>query len=197
MTLSGIYLLTHAETGRKYVGQSRDINKRLQKHAGGHSNHKIGNAIRRHGWAAFNSEILELCPTDLLNEREAFWIEIHGCIAPHGFNLTGGGDNRIISDETRQRMSVARSGKTNSPESIAKTKAFNTGRKRSPETIAKVVAALTGLKRSPEERARISAALTGRKLSPEHIANRSAAMIGTKRGHYRPRAEKRNDHAHA
>jgi hypothetical protein len=89
---------------------------------------------------------------------------------------------RIISPETRAKMSAANLGKQwslgtkKSPEAIEKTRIFHLGRKRSAETCAKISASKKGNpssfghKASPEAREKTRLAHLGRKRSAETCA---------------------------
>lgn len=102
-----------------------------------------------------------------LNELEAFNLE-REMIACYGridlntgclFNLTDGGEGvkgRIVSTETRKKMSESRKGYKPTPESIIKRLALIKGRKNSLETILKMKIAHQGIKHSPETKAKIS-----------------------------------------
>jgi len=82
----GIYLITHIASGRKYVGQSSNLSKRIKEHASGNSNGAISVAVQEFGWEAFSVEILELCERFDLDEAESRWIHTHDCLVPNGFN---------------------------------------------------------------------------------------------------------------
>ena len=46
----------------------------------------------------------ENIPEDQLDQREKYWIKTYDTIAPHGYNLTEGGDGGSLSDITKDRM---------------------------------------------------------------------------------------------
>lgn len=180
--ICGIYLITHIESGRKYVGQSRDIHLRWTQHAKGGTNGYLARAVSVHGWGAFSSKILELCEIPNLNEKEVFWILHHSCISPSGFNLSSGGKQRsVFTPDVLQRMSAAHMGKRNTLESIAKTAAANRGTKRTEEQRQRMSesAKKKVLPDSVREacRARVSAILH----NPKTIAKAAAARVGLKR----------------
>lgn len=185
-----IYLIRNRDTGKSYVGQTRETvhrrwshhrNKALAEDGSSYSSATaIARAMRKHGIEAFDFSIIEVCTPETLNEREAFWIVELNTLSPFGYNLTGGGNNeprapeigakisaankgRVKSPEWRAKLSAAHMGKIISPEQRAKTSAFHTGRKQSPETIEKRAAAHRGKKKgpcSPERRAAIIAGMT-------------------------------------
>lgn len=95
----GIYKITNLINGKCYIGQSRDINKRLNAHktsAFDVLNHSYNNhfykSIRKYGLENFSFEIIEECSIDQLNEREIYWIDKFNSFF-NGYNLTFGGDN--------------------------------------------------------------------------------------------------------
>jgi hypothetical protein len=51
-------------------------------------------------------EVVEECPDELLNDREEHWIKELNTLAPHGYNLTTGGDACELSEETKTKMSA-------------------------------------------------------------------------------------------
>ncbi len=85
-------------------------------------------------------------------------------------------NSRIISPETRAKMSAAHLGKGHAhlPETRAKISATLKGHKFTPEAIAKMSAALRGRKHSPEARAKMSAAHKGYKHSTKTRARFSS-----------------------
>lgn len=164
-----IYLIRNRESGKSYVGQTREtvhrrwqghINKALADPGSSYSARTaISSAMRKHGIDAFDYSILEVCTPETLNEREAFWITSLGTMSPVGYNLTAGGKNESRAPEIGVKISLA-----------------NKGRVKSPEWRAKLSAAHMGKVISPEQRAKTSANQLGRKQTPEHIANRVKAM---------------------
>lgn len=210
MKLCGIYLITHAETGMKYVGQSVNINHRYGQHSTCTRKTKLANAIRKHGWQSFKTEILELCDRALLNENESKWINFHNCIAPNGYNLTTGGGQceiseitrakiakshkgRVFSDEHRANISAAKtnpsaeirakisfSSRNRSAETLFKIGSANRGKKLSAQRIAQIVATNTGKTRTEATKSKMSASQKGRTFSDESRAKMSASHTGQK-----------------
>lgn len=97
-------------------------------------------------------------------------------------NLTDGGDgtiNTVVSDETKEKMSLAkkgnthRIGETHSDETKAKMSKVKTGKKHTDETKAKMSLDRKGRKLSEETKAKMSKSKTGRKLSDETRAKMS------------------------
>lgn len=103
----GIYRITHRESGKVYVGQSRDVRRRWSEHRGDRSAlYPIGRAIQKYGPDAFDFEVLEVCEPERLNERELSHIRREGSLSPGGYNLrAGGGQPDSVSEETRKKLS--------------------------------------------------------------------------------------------
>lgn len=98
-------------------------------------------------------------------------------------NLTSGGDGTpgaVHTDDTRNKISAAKTGKPRSPETIAKMSAANKGKTLSAETRAKQSASLKGRKIDEAARANMSKAQLGKVFSDKHRANLSAAKLGKK-----------------
>lgn len=97
-------------------------------------------------------------------------------------NLTDGGEGvagRIVTKETRQKISEGHKGKTLSETHKQNLSKALTGRKLPDGVAEKISKANKGMKRSNETKKNISNALKGRKLSKEHIENLRNAKLGT------------------
>lgn len=110
-----IYKHTLIETGQVYIGQTNNIKNRWKPSA--YKNCvKFYNAIQTYGWDSFKHEIIiDNLTLEEANKLESFYINLYDSIN-NGFNLTTGGDNKIASEETRQKMSKARKGVPKSEE---------------------------------------------------------------------------------
>lgn len=111
-TLSGIYLITHRTTGRRYVGQSVNIRSRWADHRRTEGNAHLARAVWEEGPDAFLFEIVELCAPEELNDRETFYIWAFDTLHPPGFNHNlGRGGERFDPDDwyTKNREELARS----------------------------------------------------------------------------------------
>lgn len=99
-----IYCITNTINGRKYIGQTnRDISFRFQQHQYRSENPKytqpLYNAFRKYG--VDNFIVQEVCKleandlhklSDLLNQRETYYINEYNCKAPNGYNILDGGN---------------------------------------------------------------------------------------------------------
>jgi hypothetical protein len=93
--VSGIYKVTNQETGECYIGQAVDVAKRWKDHAkcglgiDTPANNKLYKAIQEYGIWNFSWELLEKCEKDLLDEKEAFYIDLYDS-KNYGYNSTSG-----------------------------------------------------------------------------------------------------------
>lgn len=87
---TGIYKITNKKDGKSYIGQSIHIERRWMEHRQPSANSMIAKAIRKHGEKNFELEILEVCPRELLGQREEYYIDHFNTITPYGYNIATG-----------------------------------------------------------------------------------------------------------
>ena len=96
--ICGVYKIENLINGKAYIGQSRDIIGRWNRHI---SSMKTGtqvlyNAMRKYGVENFNFEILIECEEDLLDLMEIYYIKKYNTYIhsenSNGYNMTTGGD---------------------------------------------------------------------------------------------------------
>lgn len=146
-----IYIHKNKVNGKIYVGQTsyKNINQRWRYGEGYKKSVKFYSAIKKYGWENFEHIILEECDTlEQANEREKFYIEkFKSNIKNYGYNLTSGGsEKRIITEETRKRMSESKKGNKNpmknhifSEEHKKRLSNSLKGRKKSKEWVEKIM----------------------------------------------------------
>lgn len=126
-----IYKITNKETGKCYIGQAQDVQRRWKLHCSPKSGcKKLKNAIQKYGKDAFEFKVLFVC-----SEKDADWYEtlmISGYNSvEHGYNICPQGGSvmkgRKHSSETKQRMSDAKKGKSLSDETRQKMSGAKTG----------------------------------------------------------------------
>ena len=100
----GIYLITNKVNGKKYVGQSIDIEERWKRHiiASKKSELVIYRAMRKYGIDNFDFSILEECSVDKLDEREIYWISELDTYN-NGYNMTIGGKGHNLYLDPKER----------------------------------------------------------------------------------------------
>lgn len=95
----GIYKITKKETGKAYIGQSNNIERRFLQHCykGEKARIPLDIAIKKYGKDAFTFEILEECTPEQLNERESYWIKYYDTVN-NGYNCSEGGDQQSTGE---------------------------------------------------------------------------------------------------
>ena len=77
----GIYKITNTITGEQYIGQSKNIDDRWKAHCkcglgiDASATNALYNNMQKYKVWNFTFELLEECPSEQLNEKEAFWIQ--------------------------------------------------------------------------------------------------------------------------
>lgn len=92
----GIYCITNTKNGMRYVGQSRNIEKRFVEHLRDDIKlkTKLGEAIREYGIHNFTLNILEECKIEELDIKERKWIKELNTF-PNEYNMTSGGRDQV------------------------------------------------------------------------------------------------------
>ena len=120
-------------SGKCYVGQTtEDLEVRWSKHYYAKSNCPyLSNAISKYGKDAFTvEEIGSYSNLEDLNNAEQFYIDWFNCLAPNGYNLSGGGLNGgKRHQDTKLKISIANTGKKRSAESKKKMSLSHLGKK--------------------------------------------------------------------
>lgn len=102
----GIYSFENKINGKRYVGQSVNIEARHTRHLSASNNSSsdeynkvLYKAFRKYGVENFSFSILEEVEKENLNQREIFWIEHYDAFL-NGYNATPGGDggNGIVGE---------------------------------------------------------------------------------------------------
>ncbi|MDE0426907.1 MAG: UvrD-helicase domain-containing protein [Candidatus Poribacteria bacterium] len=76
-TSVAIYKIENQETGKCYIGQTTNPDRRRKEHFSHSSNDRLRHAIRSEGETQFNFEVLEWVPGREANRREAHWIAFY------------------------------------------------------------------------------------------------------------------------
>jgi len=146
--MCGIYGFRNSINGKWYIGQSVNIKERIRAHKAAlnssyHNNEHFLRAWKKYGESSFDVLILEECNQDMLDKRETAWIGYYKSnIREFGYNLlSGGGNLKRHSDESKRKLSIklkGRKGKPLSEETKRKLSQINKGKKHTPEAIRKI-----------------------------------------------------------
>jgi len=141
--IQGIYRIFHKDSGKTYVGQSKDIPFRWKHHreslnGGYHYNFHLQSAWVRYGEKAFGFEILEMVADSKdLSRREGHYCDLYQAHdRDHGYNLrkVNPDGSCEVSKETREKLAVLRRGKPLPLDTRLKVSKTLTGRKGPPCT---------------------------------------------------------------
>lgn len=113
--ICGIYKIT-SPSGKIYIGQSIDINRRKRTYKNLNSNSRgqirLYRSIIKYGWDNHIFELIHECEKYELNSLEEHYINFYGSFdTENGMNLTSGGNSPIFSEETKKKMSKSGKGK--------------------------------------------------------------------------------------
>lgn len=160
VSVSGIYVIYNNQSGKMYIGSSKNILDRWRRHKyhlnkGIHDNIYLQRAWDKDGKESFEFQIVEYCDANVLHEREQVWIDSLNVLDKAiGYNLT---------------MDTQRPGKgyKHSPETLAKMSKAQIGRKHSQETLRKMSENQKGKRWTEEAKLKASLKRKGRKVSEE------------------------------
>lgn len=188
-----IYIIRNKLNNQLYVGQTKNWNKRWDKHKNGKL--YIDYAMRKNGYENFEFYFLNDVPIELWDYFEIELIKRLDTVSPNGYNLTSGGNkNKIFSEESKEKNRQKHLGKPSGMK----------GKKQSEEIKQKISNSLMGQKAwnkgipmSKKTKEKLKNSLKGRtsphkdkKLSPQHCHNLSISHIGKNLGKDHPRARK-------
>lgn len=107
----GIYMIENLINHHKYIGQSKNIERRWKEHKNlskKNSNTHLYNALKKYGLDNFKFSIIEECTIDNLNEKEIYWIKFFNTFYD-GYNESSGGNQNVIFSKLHKRnLSIAR-----------------------------------------------------------------------------------------
>ena len=165
----GIYKII-SPTGKIYIGQSINIEKRKKYYNQGNCKGQIRlhNSIVKHGWINHKFEIIEECLETELNDKERYYQDLFECISSKGLNcrLTKSSDRSgKFSEESRIKLSISIkiSLKNSNPER------YKYHKNRTPEHLKNLSIANSGKKASKESKLKMS--LSQKNISPESRKN--------------------------
>lgn len=146
-----IYIITNLINNKKYVGQTKNYRKRFREHKGTYNDCPISKAIKKYGVNNFSFEVIyQTLDVDHVDFLECYFIKHHNSFVDdgHGYNLTrGGGTNKVVSGETRRKISEAGVGRIISEETKQKMANAKIGKIFTEEHKLNISIATRGIKR--------------------------------------------------
>lgn len=178
---SEIYMITNKVTGKKYIGQvqciyvskdgvqyNRGCEIRFNNHVAaakkGHGGRHISESIRDYGRHNHNIKPLFICPSHQADYWERKFIRQCNTQSPYGLNITSGGKNPPMAEETRKLMRTINGGENNPM----------WGKHHRPESVQKIKDALTGKPLSQQNR---------ENMSKSHQQNKLEGKLPPRRKH--------------
>lgn len=116
MVIYSIYKATNKNTGKSYIGFSSDwkSRKRLHKYNSNKNerNYIFYNSIRKHGFDAFQWEVLYQSKDKehILGTMENHFIELYNTLAPNGYNMKVGGGGGTLTEDAKKKIGEKRKG---------------------------------------------------------------------------------------
>jgi group I intron endonuclease len=111
-----IYSITNRINNKKYIGQTinKDVEYRWKQHKGMYKNASCScllRAFKKYGIDNFDFKLICICFDEDCNRYEIEYIQKFNSIAPNGYNLLPGGNNKSHHPETREKLSKSHLGK--------------------------------------------------------------------------------------
>lgn len=173
MKICGIYKIVNPNNGI-YIGQSVNITRRWNEYSklkGCGENTRLINSLKKYGFKNHKFEILHQCEKEQLNELEIYYIDLFQSFnTEQGLNLHSGGNNHIVSDETREKLRVSHLGQN----------AWNKGKPRTEEEKLAHSIKMKGRKASEETKNKMRVARKGKTHSKETKNKLSEMKKGNK-----------------
>jgi group I intron endonuclease len=125
---SGVYKIHFSNDDRRrvYIGISNNLSRRKNDHLVNlinytHKNKYLQSAFNKFGKDFYVFEILESCSVeDMVAKESEYIIKYNSFNNKFGYNLTSGGEHFKLSDSTKKKLSIAKSGRKLSEETKIK-----------------------------------------------------------------------------
>lgn len=180
----GIYKIT-SPNGRVYVGQTTNFKTRFSKYRLLHcqGQPRLYNSFKKYGVDNHIFEIIEICDTNIMNQRERYWQEYYQVINTQGLNckLTSTTEKKARhSEETKMKISKSNIGKKHTDE----WKKEQSIRKKnvSQETRDKIRKANLGKKLSESTKEKMRCRMMGNTYTKNKVPVNARKVIDTTTG---------------
>lgn len=136
-----IYMFLNKINNKKYIGQSWNIHKRIREHILGNGYAKLlKSALNKYGLKNFDIKLLfKTKSANLLDQAEIIYIKLCNTTISNGYNIALGGSHGKHSDETKKLIGCYHIGKIVSEETRKKLSDKLIGKKKSKDIIQKMI----------------------------------------------------------
>lgn len=175
--MSGIiYHAFDTSTGKSYVGQTwlTIEERRKQHHSKNSACRVLRDALIERSKDFVWTKLVEVETQCELNAAELYWGTFFNCIFPYGYSLRLGHSRGRLSEETKTRMSIVKTGSTLSTEHRLAISVGSIGKKMSLESRKKIAESVRNM--SDETRQKLSMAASNKKASRETKAKMSLSQ---------------------
>jgi len=178
----GIYKIT-SPSGRIYIGQAVNICIRFSTYRKlkCKMQPRLYSSFKKYGVDNHVFQVIDICDTDQLNDRERYWQDFYNVLSKTGLNciLTATNEKKkVISQEVKDKIRLKTKIYKHTSEAIEKIRKSSIGREVSKETRRKISESQIGKIVSKDTCDKISKALKGRKISKEALVKRSISISG-------------------
>jgi group I intron endonuclease len=144
-----IYLITNLVNNKQYIGQTiQSIEKRWQRHcwkSTSKNSMPVCKAIAKYGKENFTIEMLCDCSSqEELDQQEIFYTNKLNTWSPNGYNLRAGNGKGSMSQETRNKIAAANTGRKHTTEARQNMSNAHKGKILPPEQCKKMSIAQSG-----------------------------------------------------
>lgn len=144
---------------------------------------RLYSSFKKYGVENHVFQVIDICDTDQLNDRERYWQDFYNVLSKNGLNciLTATNEKKkVISQEVKDKIRLKTKMYKHTPDAIDKIRKSSTGRVFSKDTKKKISESQIGKIVSKNTCDKISKALKGRKIPKEVLAKRSISISGGK-----------------
>lgn len=166
-------------SGKSYIGQTNNYNKRCRYHQSYKQCTAFYSAIQKYSWDNFTHEILKDNLTlEEANHFEIFYIAKYKSMQPTGYNIMEGGKNSKLAKETKDKLRNLMKGRSPSNKGISHS---DESKKKMSESAKGRIPWNKGKKLSEEHKIKLAKAKIGKKQTREAIEKRVYKNTGKKR----------------
>lgn len=183
--ISGVYIIKNLVNNKVYIGQSKSCTIRWRSHkselkGGYHGNSYLQASYNKYGLDSFEYSILESCSSDIIDERERYWIKRYNSTnRDFGYNRESGGNvNKVMSEESKRKMRKAAKSENHFPPPSRKGSKWSEEHKK---RMSEIMKGKPQKKRSEETKQKVREARLGTTLSKETKQKVSKSLLGNKR----------------